>query len=125
MAGISFLEDILPVQHCGTVKRTSGTLKEYGVVVVYLHLDDDTRLHLPVNRRFESPLVFRIPKALSLEALMAQPGDFVYVEWLPGQCAIYPNVHAGVVARVTKFHLSRNVQSGYGDGFHKPNWFVG
>lgn len=115
--------DSFPHQTTGVLKRTSGVMKEGDEDVVFIHIEHVTQGRFSTTRE-ELPLVFKVTRAISLEALMASPGDVVFVEWIPTQCSHPENVGAGVVGNATRFHLGRNVAAGFGDGFTKPKWFV-
>ena len=102
----------------GKVKRTSGPVPEAEGICVYLHIEEiEGRL-----KGTEAPLAFRVTKALSLSALLAEPGALVTIEWIPAQVVCLEDGERVYIA--TRFHLSRKVSRAFGDGFAVPKWAV-
>ena len=103
----------------GLVKRTTGPVQEDGKTCVYLHLQEiEGKL-----KGTEVALTFRVCKDVSLNALLAQPGDIVAVEWTPSLCTSTGSDGDIGIGHATRFHLSRKVDKAFGDGFVDPKWY--
>lgn len=108
-------DDYVPTTVVGRVKRCSPVIREGKELVVYLHIEEQ----LPGLRGWqEAPLIHRVSKNLSLNALMVQAGDRVHVQWIPIDCKRIRD--AETIAYAIKFHLSREVAPAYGKGYRDP-----
>ncbi len=115
MATLELFEMYSPTVVHGRVKRCSQVLLEKDELVVYLHLEEQ----LNTWRKWrEGSLIYRLSKETSLNALLVQVGDTVTVEWIPNECKRIRD--AETVAFVTNFHLGRDVDPAFGNGFHSP-----
>ena len=115
MAALDPFEMDSPAVIQGRVKRCSQVLQENNESVIYFHVEEQ----LGSWRQWrEGSLIYRLNKKTSLNALLVQVGDTVTVEWMPNECQRIRE--AETIAFVTNFHLARDVDPAFGNGFRSP-----